>query len=111
MVVQIALLEGIVEAKNIIAQIKKVLITRCCLIVPTEQTGQAKRHIFNFFAFLVAVKMFTNKFLSFIMVEVFEMNDKFHLMVENVPICNSSDFSKKSVVEISYKLMKSMKTD
>ena len=55
--------------------------------------------------------MFTNKFSSFIMLEVFEMNDQFHLMVENVPICNSSDFSKKSVVEISYKLMKSMNTD
>ena len=52
--------------------------------------------------------MFTKKFH---LLKVFEMNDQFHLMVKNVPICKSSDFSKKSVVEISYKLMKSMKTD
>ena len=84
MAVQIALLEGIVEAKNIIAQIKKVLITRCCLIVPTEQTGQAKRHIFRNFLYLwVAVEMVIKKFPSFTVLKVFEVNDKFHLMVKN----------------------------
>jgi hypothetical protein len=78
MAVQIALLEGIVEVKNIMAQIKKVLITQCCLIVPTEQTGQAKRHISKNFLYLwVAVKMLTKKFPSFLMLKVFNMNDPF----------------------------------
>jgi hypothetical protein len=55
--------------------------------------------------------MLIKKFPSFIVLKVFKMNDKFHLMVKNVPICKSSDFSKKSVVEILYKLFKWIKTN